>query len=56
MCKVSITVTIKLIIEAKDTIDIEEVLEEMDYNFESNTENANIVNNEIQDWNIIDPE
>lgn len=54
MRKVYVEVTTRLIINADEGVDIEYVLDEMDYEFTSATEGADIVDTEIQDWNITD--
>ena len=47
MRKVYVEVQARLIISANDGVDIEEVLGEMDYEFTSATEGADIVDTEI---------
>ena len=54
MRKVYCEVKARIIINADEGVDIEEVLAEMDYEFTSTTEGANIVDTEIQDWDITD--
>jgi len=54
MRKVYVDVKVRLIIRANKGIDINEVLEEMDYDFISNTDNAEIEDTEIKDWDITD--
>lgn len=54
MRKVYVEVKTRLIIEADDGIEISEVLDNMDYNFISNTDSADIVDMEIQEWEVTD--
>jgi len=54
MRKVYVTVTTRLIIHADEGVDMEEVLSDMDYNFASTTTGADIVDTEIQTWDITD--
>ena len=54
MRKVYVTVKARLIIQAEDDVDIDDVLDNMDYSFDSNTDNADIVETELTDWNIDD--
>jgi hypothetical protein len=50
--KVYVTVTTRLIINADRGVYIDDVIAEMDYNFTSNTEGAEIVDTEIVDAEI----
>ena len=54
MRKVYINVTTRLIIRADEGVDINDVLENMDYTYTSQTEGADIEDTEIQDWDITD--
>lgn len=54
MRKVYVTVTTRLIIRADDNVNIEDVLENMDYSFTANTDGADIEDTEIQDWEVTD--
>ena len=54
MRKVYVNVTTRLIIRANDDVDINEVLENMDYDFTSTNEGADIEDTEITDWEISD--
>ena len=54
MRKVYVTVKTQLIIRADDGVDIDEVLSEMDYDFTSNTDGADIEDTEVKDWDITD--
>lgn len=54
MRKVYVEVKTRLIIEMEEGIEMEEVIQEMDYNFTSGTINADIVETEIIDFEIID--
>ena len=52
--KVYVNVTTRLIIDADDGVDIDEVIQEMDYDFVSNTKGANVENIEIVEHEITD--
>lgn len=52
--KVYVTVKTRLIIEVEEGISIDNVIEEMDYEFISNTENADITDTEIIEHEITD--
>lgn len=50
--KVYVEVTVRLIINADEGVDVNEVLDEMDYDFISNTEGATIEDTEILEQEI----
>jgi len=52
--KIYVTVTTRLIINADDDQNISDVLSEMDYDFTSNTDGADIVDTEILNWEVTD--
>jgi len=54
MRKVYVKVTARLIIRANEDIDIEDVLNDMAYNFQSQTIGADIEDTDITDWEITD--
>lgn len=54
MRKVYVIVETRLIIHANEGVDIEEVLSNMDYNFVSVSEGADIIDTEIREWDITD--
>ena len=54
MRKVYVVVTTRIVIEADDNVEITEVLQDMDYNFISQTEGADIVDSEIREWEVQD--
>jgi len=54
MRKVYVEVTTRLIIRADDEQPIDEVLENMDYAFYSQSKGANIEDTEIRDWEVTD--
>jgi len=55
MRKVYVDVKVRLIIQANEGQDIEEVLENMDYDFSASpSTNADIVDMEIKEWDIAD--
>jgi len=49
---VNVTVTTKIVIEVEDGVEIAEVMQELDYNFTSGTDGAEIVNTEIAEFDI----
>lgn len=52
--KVYVTVKTRLIIEMEEGVEVSEVIQEMDYNFTSQTDNAEIVETEITDHEVTD--
>ena len=52
--KVYVKVVTKLVIRADDGVSIDEVLENMDYDFTSNNDGADIEDTEIQEWDVED--
>ena len=54
MRKVYVDVKVHLIVNLDEGIEVNEVLEEMDYTFSSETDGADIVDTEITHWEIID--
>ena len=54
MRKVYVNITTRLIIRADDDQPIDEVLENMDYNFTSTNDKAEIEDTEIVDWEVKD--
>ena len=54
MKKVYVNVVTRLIIHADEDANIEEVMENMDYNFTSNNDDADIEDTEIQSWEVTD--
>lgn len=52
--KIYVTVTTQLIINADDDQNISDVLSEMDYDFTSNTDGADIEDTEILNWEVTD--
>jgi hypothetical protein len=54
MRKVYVDVKVRLIINANEGVDISEVIGEMDYNFSSQTEGADIVDTEVMDAEVTD--
>jgi len=53
--KVYVNVTVRLIIRADEGQSIDEVLENMDYNFTaSESDDADIEDTEITDWELVD--
>ena len=52
--KIYVTVTTRLIINADDDQNISDVLSEMDYDFTSNTDGADIEDAEILNWEVTD--
>jgi len=54
MDKIYVEIKIKMLIRSEPGVDIEEVINEMDYIFVSKTEDADIENTEIEDYEVID--
>lgn len=54
MRKVYVTTKVRLIIQADEDQNINEVLENMNYEFTSQSDGANIIDTEIQNWQITD--
>ena len=51
--KVDVKVEARIVIDMDEGVEVSEVLDEMDYNFDSNTDSANIVYTEIVDWEVL---
>ena len=54
MRKIYVSVSVRLIINAEESVSISDVLEEMDYDFTSQTQGADIEDSEITNWEITD--
>ena len=54
MRKVYVNAKVRIIVNADEETDIGEVLSEMNYNFNSQTDGADIVDTEIENWEIED--
>ncbi len=54
MRKVYVEVKVRLIINQDDGVETSEVIDEMDYNFDSQTDGANIVDTEVLDYEVTD--
>ena len=54
MRKVYVNLTVRLIIQAEEGIEISDIIDEMDYSFKADTEGAEIVDTEIQEHEITD--
>jgi len=54
MRKVYVNVVVKLIVLADDDVDISDVISDMFYSFDSDTEDADIDDSEITSYEIID--
>ena len=52
--KVYVEVKTRLIIQMDEGVEVDDVIQEMDYNFQSNTVGADIVDTEIRDYEIQD--
>lgn len=52
--KVYVELKVRLIIEAEEDVKIGSVISEMDYNFTSNTDNADIIDTDIQEFSVTD--
>ena len=54
MNKVYVEVKIKLVMNVNSSSDVSEIINEMDYNFVDNTGDADIVDTEMLDYEIVD--
>lgn len=54
MRKIYVNVTTRLIIQADDGVNVDDVLSEMDYDFTSQTDGAEIIDTEIRDHEVTD--
>ncbi len=52
--KVYITVTTKIILDMDEGIELDEVMSDMDYNFKSQTDGVDVVDTEMQDYEVTD--
>jgi len=52
--KVYVDVKVRLIINMDEGIEVNTVLENMDYSFTSMTDDANIEDTEIEEWEVTD--
>ena len=52
--KVYVDVKVRLIINMDEGIEVNTVLENMDYSFTSMTDDANIEDSEIEEWEVTD--
>jgi hypothetical protein len=52
--KVYVTVETRLIIRCNDDVDVNGILENMDYNFTSMSDDAEIEETEIKGWEVTD--
>jgi hypothetical protein len=52
--KVNVAMTTRVILDMDEGIEVTEVLENMDYQFTSQTEGAVVVDAEITDWDVKD--
>ena len=54
MRKVYVEIKVKLIIRADEDVDVQGVLDDMDYNFSSTSEGADIEDSEVMEYDIKD--
>ena len=54
MRKVYVEVVSRIIINMDEGIEVSDVIDEMDYSFNSQTQGADIVDSEIQDFEVMD--
>lgn len=54
MRKVYVNVTTKIIMSIDENITVDDILQEMDYNFYSPTDKCDFLDTEIIDWKITD--
>ena len=54
MRKVFVEVKVKLVLDMEEGISVTETLENVDYNFTSQTDGVDVVDTEIMDWEVKD--
>jgi hypothetical protein len=54
MRKVYMNVMVRVIVEMEEGVEVEDVVNEFDYNFISTVDNADVVDTEILDFEVID--
>ena len=54
MRKVYVNVNARLILQVDEGVEVEDVLSNMDFEFESQTDNADILDTELTGWEITD--
>ena len=54
MKKVYIDVKVRMIVRTEEGVGIDDIISEMDYDFTSQTEGADIEDTEIQEYRVID--
>jgi len=52
MKKYYVNATVRLIINADDGVDINDMLNDIEYDFTSNTDNADIIEEEVMDFQV----
>ena len=52
--KVYVDLKVKLLLNVDEGVEIQEVLSDMEYSFISNSDNADVVDSEIEDWEVTD--
>ena len=52
--KVYVNVTFQLVLDCDDDANVNEIVNEMDYDFCLNTDKSELLDTELQDWNIVD--
>lgn len=54
MRKVYVDLKVRLVIQIDEGIQLEEVIDELDYNFVDTTTQADVIDTEIKDWEVTD--
>ena len=54
MKKITLYTTVQLTLHADEDVSIDKVMEEMDYSFVDQTDQADIVDTEIREWKVAD--
>lgn len=54
MRKVFVNLSVKLVLDMDEGIEVSEVIDELEYGFTSNTEGADVMDTEIVDFDVID--
>ena len=52
--KVYVQVTVRLIIDMEEGVEVGDVIQEMDYNFTSTIDNTKVVDSEITEHEVVD--
>lgn len=51
--KIYVNVTVRLIVDIDEKVSIEDVISDMDYNFSSQTDGAEVAQTDIENWDVV---